>query len=284
MLNFILSPEGSWETPGLDALSFNRAFFFGDGFFETIRLDKSGILPLGRYHASRISRSAQFLGFPEFSDFTENDLRKLIAGLPKSGEEDRKLKLIFFRKGPGTYAPELPFQTGLFAEISTLSLPLFSRIRKMEKASAVQLFPTDFSWIKSTSALPYVLAGRERREKGADEILLCSPDGIVVEGSFSSLCWEDRDGIHFTPGNLGGVDSCSRRFLEDSFLARGISFTEKAISAQDLQERANWICFCSALGFRFFQQGKEDFRLPEAFSSLDFFGNELSPDFVLPSP
>jgi branched-subunit amino acid aminotransferase/4-amino-4-deoxychorismate lyase len=208
----------------------------------------------------------------------------LIAALPQTKEEDRKLKLVFFRKGPGTYAPESPFCTGLFAEISTLSLPVFSRIRNIEKASSVQLFPTGYSWIKSTSALPYVLAGRERKEKGADEILLCSPEGLVVEGSFSSLCWEDREGIHFTPGNLGGVDSCSRRFLEDSFAGRGISFSEKPISAKDLHGQANWICFSSALGFRFFQHGQEDLRLPGAFSGLDFFADGLPPHFVLPSP
>ena len=272
MLNFLLSPEGRWESGARAELHQNRGFLFGDGFFETIRQCSDGLIPLASFHAGRISRSAAQLGFSGFTHFSEAGLLRLISGIPAPPfRGDRRLKLVFFRQGPGAYAPETSCTAGIYAEVSELAQPFISRISNLGISEKVQLFPSAWAGIKSLSALPYVLAARERREMGADEILLLSPDGLVVEGSFSAVFWKDSLGIRFAEESLGGVDSCMRRFLRHHFQAEKISCNPARIEARTLFETAGWILCASALGLRFFSQEK-DFRLPEEFSQLAGLG------------
>jgi|GEM_PF-2448073 branched-subunit amino acid aminotransferase/4-amino-4-deoxychorismate lyase len=267
MLNYILPLQDERFEVTNASFSENRSFLFGDGFFETIRLNNKGIMPLAGYHAARIARSAALLQFPGIHSFSSHDLHTLFHRIP--GSEDwkgMKLKLIFFRQGKGGFAPEAYCKTMVFASASDLRLPFISRIESVSVAESLRIFPSEFAGIKSTSALPYVMAGMERKRKACDEIILLSPDGFVVEGSFTSICWKDDDGIHFTPRELGGIDSVSRRFLEDFFGSAPVSFSEKRITPGELLKNSHWICFSSALGLRFFTpQAGHDF-LPEIFA------------------
>jgi len=253
LLNFILSDDGLPVPDGETDLSHNRSFLFGDGFFETIRLGKNGFCPLATLHASRIARSAAFLKFTEWESFDENKFHHLMASLKlPTLDYDWKVKVIFFRTGPGSFT--LPEHSGsrIFITCEKLTQPFFQKLEVIRESSSIQIFPSSWGWLKSTSALPYVLAGMERKEKQADELVLCSADGTVVEGSYTSICWKDAEGIHFSPRRLGGVDSCQRRFTEHFFRQNGTHFSEKETSFSQLLKESEWIAFLSALGIRFF--------------------------------
>ncbi len=247
----------------------NRSFHYGDGFFETIRLGISGFCPLIGFHADRISRSAGALGMNSFIGMDELRLRKLIALLPfEVMDKDLKLKLIFFRHGfSGSYSPAESGSCFLSVFSETLDLPFFSTIHKVLVSEQVQIFPEFQGWVKSTSALRYVLAAQERQKKNADEIILCSPDGFVVEGGFTSLCWKDAGGLHFTDRSLGGIDSCQRRLAEKHFGSSAINFSEARISAIQLLQSAHWIAFMSALGVRMYYPGGAKPEIPPEFSN-----------------
>ena len=263
MLNFIYTLTDGWKN-GFDGFpSLNRSFLFGDGFFETIRVGENGYIPLASFHASRISRSSAFLGFEAFVTFPEDRFFRLIEGLelPPSGA-DWKIKLNFFRSGGDHYAASSNDSIFIVACCSLLNQPFFSGFHKIE-TSQLLLNSSSWGWMKSTSAIQYVLAGRERLEKKADELLLCSTDGFVVEGSFTSICWKENEVIHFTPRSLGGIDGCQRRFVEDHFRSNGILFTEKHIKPGELLSNASWIAFLSGLGIRFyFPEESSRFEIP----------------------
>jgi branched-subunit amino acid aminotransferase/4-amino-4-deoxychorismate lyase len=274
MLNYLFSLQEELADDTGSELSANRSFLFGDGFFETIRLNHRGIMPLASYHAARIARSAALLQFTGFESFGTDGLHALLRRIPESRDwKGMKLKLVFYRHGSGGYGPEIDSITMVYASASPLNLPFISRINTIAVAESVRIFPSQFSPVKSTSALPYVMAGIERKRKSCDEIMLLSPEGFVVEGSFTSICWEDEDGIHFTPRHLGGIDSCSRRFLEDYFQTFSIPVSEKQIKPEELVNRSRWICFSSALGLRFLTSNSGDPVIPEVFASseLDVF-------------
>ena len=279
MLKLIRSGDGLWESS--DSLTNNRSFFFGDGFFETMRIGPSAFFPLAAIHADRIKRSAIALGFPDFFDMDQAGLLNLIFEfLPENLKGDFRLKLLFFRKGEGAYAPLADSTTGIYAELQPLSLPFFTFLDKTGIAESLYIRPNEFGWIKSSSALQYVLAGIERQKRGLDEIILCSPDGYVVEGSFTSICWKESKHICFPSRQLGGIDSSQRRFIEVFFREYGIAFSEVNQAASELLEKADWICFASGLGLRFFM-GKENSRqVPDEFSGFPVEGfalkNELT--------
>lgn len=254
-----------------DQLSANRSFLFGDGFFETIRMNEEGKVPLAAYHADRISRSASLLELDELAHFSAGDLLDIVRkiALPTIGKA-MKIKIVISRQGSGNYMPDVACRAIIHAGIWPLDLPYLSTINTIAVSEKVQIYPSYSCWVKSTSALLYVLAGIERKSKSCDEIILLSPNGKVVEGSFSSICWEDAEGVQFTPRKLGGIDSCQRRFLEDYFYSAGITFSEKEITPEELMGNASWICFASALGLRFFNQKSAVGAIPEYFSSGSF--------------
>jgi len=273
MLNYVFSLQEELADAAGSALSENRSFLFGDGFFETIRLNHNGIMPLASYHAARIARSAALLQFKGLEAFSTDGFHALLRRIPESTDwKGMKLKLVFYRHGTGGYGPEVDCKTMVYATASPLNLPFISRIEKVEVAETVRIFRSELSDIKSTSALPYVMAGMERKRKACEEIILLSQEGFAVEGSFTSICWEDEEGIHFTPRQLGGIDSCSRRFLEDYFRSFSIQVSEKQIKAEELLNRSRWICFSSALGLRFLTRNPGHLVIPEVFAMSELEG------------
>lgn len=279
MLKLIRSGDGLWESP--DSLTDNRSFFFGDGFFETMRIGPSAFFPLAAFHADRIKRSAIALDFPDFTEMDQAALLNLIFEfLPQKIEADQRLKLLFFRKGAGAYAPDATCSVGIYAELQPLSLPFFTFLDETGIAESLYIRPNECGWIKSSSALQYVLAGIERQKRGLDEIILCSPEGFVVEGSYTSICWKESNRICFPSRQLGGIDGCQRRFIEGFFRESGIAFSEEVQAASELLKKADWVCFASGLGLRFFMGNGKVKQVPDEFSGFPVEGfalkNELT--------
>lgn len=231
-------------------LSQNRAFLFGDGFFETIRVGEDGNIPLWSYHWSRILKSSKALQFDWPKGWTETAILNLIRNPEmRIHPVSLRVKLLFFRHASGAYCP-LENGCRLFFEWKPLPQPWLQDLAQFPQVSEtlyIQNFP--FSWIKSTSALHYVMAGLERRHRGLDELILCDQKGNLVEGSYSFLCW-CKNGMVFLPDqSLGGVDSVCRRYLEDFWRQQAIPFQMVKAVPQVLHS-ADWVAFGNALGVK----------------------------------
>lgn len=230
-------------------MSENRSFLFGDGFFESMRFYPDRLTELWPFHWDRLQRSIRALQFPWPENLSEAFLlHEIRTRLPRQAQNDIRVKLLFFRTGEGRYTPE---NCGLafLLSIDTCLQPWIQTISKIAKAETVFLGKHTFSWIKTTSAQPYVMANLERQQRNLDDLLLCDENGKVVEGCYSSICWQKDGIICFPSRELGGFDSCHRRFLESVWTEKRRPFTEAIMNAEEVLE-ADWICFGGATGIR----------------------------------
>jgi len=242
--------SGDWIDPESIPLIRNRSFLYGDGFFESIRWSSSRSCHLWDFHWARIQKTINALQFPWPDQWENQSFQQFILALiPQSIKSDMRVKIVFFRSGEGRYAPS-GARLCLHFEIEPVYLPWIQKIDKIGKAETVTVSKSQFSFVKSTSALTYVMAGIEKTNRALADLVICHPDGYVVEGSFSSIFWFDGKKINIPDESLGGLDSCMRRFLIQFWNEKGIGFSESKSTWENVKE-AQWIGFGSGLGIRF---------------------------------
>lgn len=220
----------------LDALSpANRGLNYGDGIFETMRVDR-GALPLWPRHLARLREGAQRLdiALPD-PDFIAARIAEHIAGVDTS-----VLKLLLTRGDGGRgYAP-----TGCSEPVWMLSLhPLPAataglRLGWCDTRLAVQ---PQLAGIKHCNRLEQILARAEMARAGCDEGLLRDGDGRVVSATAANLLVH-RDGRWWTPPvQCCGVAGVLRGWL----LAQGLA--EVAELGAESVETADALALCNAV-------------------------------------
>ena len=104
-MNYILLNKEIIRESDLKLTLSNRGFFFGDGFFETIKIIDSKIFNFNN-HYNRIVATSSFLDMNFFikKEYLRDQLIKLI--LKNNINKGGKLKIVFFRNSIGKYLPE----------------------------------------------------------------------------------------------------------------------------------------------------------------------------------
>ncbi len=165
----------------------------GDGVFEVARIYGGRPFALEE-HLERMARSAQALRLPFDADAMRDDADALLtAGAP----DDAMLRLVVTRGGR-----RIGMLETLPARPATIAL------------QTVTYTPTRvLDGVKSLSYAANMLATRLAQEQGADEALLVSPHGRVLEGPTTSLFYV-LDGALYTPPLSDRIlDSITRRAL-----------------------------------------------------------------------
>jgi branched-chain amino acid aminotransferase len=143
----------------------------GDGVFEVLRLYGGRPFALDD-HLTRLARSAANLRLPLDVDRIHADIATLLTAAGTSGDH-ALLRIVVTRGGRRLLlTEELP------------ALPPTVRLATVTYAP-----PRLLDGIKSLSYAPNMLATRLARERGADEALLVSPHGRVLEAPTSSIFW-----------------------------------------------------------------------------------------------
>lgn len=168
----------------------NRGFQYGDGIFETIIFRKKEIMFLDE-HWERISEGIMDLklNFP----FTKKDFqRTLLELLEVNGlmGQSARMKFYIWRKAGGLYTPD-HFDAEFLLTADQAQRKKILKFDKVGFADTIFLQKTAFSHLKTISALPYVMAGIEKKERGLEEIILLDQDGYVAEASSSNLYFLD---------------------------------------------------------------------------------------------
>ena len=182
----------------------------GDGVFEVIRLYAGRPFAFDD-HLARMERSAANLRLDAPLDRLRDDVRGLLA---EAGPVEGLLRLVVTRGGRRLALieplPELPPSIRL---------------------ATVTYAPTRvLDGVKSLSYAGNMLATRLARERGADEALLVTPHGRVLERPTSSFFWA-RDGILRTPPLSEHVlDSITRRRI-----LAAVEVREEPASLEDVQ-------------------------------------------------
>jgi 4-amino-4-deoxychorismate lyase len=188
----------------------NRGLHYGDGLFETIRY-QNGHIWFWPSHADRLQRGLNALhlnapaGFAEIAVETISNL--LIVN--ELTNQTSRIKLQIWRKPGGLYTPT---NTGIDWLLTARPGSDFIIGEKacIGISESVRLTHSPISGVKTGSALPYVLAGLERQQRGLDELILlqAGSENILSECTAANLFWL-KDSRLYTPsleaGCLSGI-------------------------------------------------------------------------------
>jgi branched-chain amino acid aminotransferase len=163
----------------------------GDGAFEVIRLYEGRPFALGD-HLDRLERSAAAIQLEFDRPALEREIEALLT---EAGGPDGQLRLIVTRGGRRIAAVEpIP------AHGETLGL------------ATVTYSPTVIlNGVKSLSYAANMQATRLAQAQGADEAVLVTPDGTVLEPPTSAIFWVSPQGSLRTPAlDVGVLESITR--------------------------------------------------------------------------
>ena len=191
-------------------------FHYGIGLFETMLVYK-GSINLWDYHFRRMEQGAEILGIKKPESMNSENLRQLLVELAamNGNASCSRIRMQLFLDGG------LPFdykscETHILAE----SWPHEQRLLKFQETGltlgvfrAMPKVFSRYSHLKTTNALPYLLAGQYANNMGWNDALLVNSDEKLVESSISNL-FIVLDGKVITPPIVDGcVDGVMRRYI-----------------------------------------------------------------------
>ncbi len=214
----------------------NRAFHFGDGVFETMRIVRGRICFLDA-HWSRLVEGLKVLriSMPKNLDF--ESLEQAITELFERNEmPNARCRLTVFRDSPGFFRPER--NDGAY----TIELMPVERDTYIlnERGHTVDLYPEMrkavnlLSVHKTLDSQLYVMACLWSIENHLDDCLLQNDRGNIIESSSGNI-FIVSNGVLYTPpltdGCLGGI---MRMQVINVALENGIKVYESSLTPQNL--------------------------------------------------
>lgn len=212
---------------------FDRGFRTGEGVFETFRAYGSHPFRL-EAHLDRAAAGAETLGF------TLPDRRLLRRAVTETAVAndvgvDSGLRLTVT---PGAVDPTSPFPGVTAGEptvvVTAQPLAIDPAVYRRGVAAVIVDRSRELPDVKAVSYLAASLARREAHRQGADEALLATADGRVLEGSYSNLFLVTGDLLVTPPLDAGILPGVTRAVTLDLAAAAGLASRERQVTADDL--------------------------------------------------
>jgi len=201
-----IAPTGEATVPMKD-----DGLYRGDGAFEVIRLYAGKTFALAD-HLDRLQRSAAAIELEFDRGALEREIEALLA---QHGEGDGQLRLIVTRGGRRIAATE----------------PLPPHGESLRLATVPYSPSVILNGVKSLSYAANMQATRIAKGSGADEAVLITLDGTVLEPPTSSIFWVSPQGGLRTPAlDAGVLESITR-----DRLVRALEVEEGAWPVDDLR-------------------------------------------------
>jgi branched-chain amino acid aminotransferase len=227
----------------------NRAFKYGDGLFETIRVSNGNILFL-EAHFARLSKGLTILRMQDSKKpLSIEKFQKIVQDfLVKQSDANLRIRITFFRQGAGLYTPQ-ETAYDYYIESSPLESASFSLNPKglrLGCCTSVQLSIDQLSNLKTISALPYVLAALEKKEKGWEDALILNSEGAIAE-SIAANVFVLKGKQVFTPAlNQGCIAGVMRQNVIKIIKELDLELCEGAVFLEDIKD-ADEICLTNAI-------------------------------------
>lgn len=223
----------------------DRGLAYGDGVFETLRVEKGRAIFLEE-HFERLSLGIAHFGIPLQIDDVLHDLQRFFRVCPASCV----VKIIVTRgAGRRGYLPD-PDATPTCI-FNAFPLSEYPARHVSEGVSAafctirLSLQP-QLAGHKHLNRLEQVLLRRELMQLGTDEALVCDMQGRVVEGVFSNL-FMVRDGRLSTPRiEQSGVRGVMRAAIMRESIRQGLPVSETLHTPEDFLS-ADEVFFCNSV-------------------------------------
>ncbi len=213
----------------------NRAAKYGDGLFETLRISRGKIL-FAAAHYSRLSKGFLALDFCQTKLFYDDFLTILAAYIPTKSDANLRIRITFFRLGEGLYTPKGQ-DFDYFVETTPLDSPFYKLNTQglcIGIATQVKLTIDTLSNLKTISALPYILAGIEKKKNNWDDCLLLNYKENISE-SIAANVFIYQEGSLFTPAlSEGCIAGIMRQQIIKIAQKNSIPIIEKELTLEDL--------------------------------------------------
>ncbi|GAB2595334.1 aminotransferase class IV [Spirosoma areae] len=236
-------------------LSINdRAFQYGDGFFETIRY-ATGRVWFWPDHFARLSAALAALQLNLPDGFNAETVHQtLLQLLSANGLADQpaRLKIQVWRQAGGLYTPTTNKANVLITAQPTAPFSVMEKAR-LGFYDAFRLSPSPVSAVKTINALPYVLAGLYKNQHGFDDVILLDTNGNMAECLASNLFWYADKSLYTPSLQTGCINGILRQQLLKLAPPAGIIVYEGTYQPDALAQAE--IVFCAnVMGIQWFRQ------------------------------
>jgi 4-amino-4-deoxychorismate lyase len=224
----------------------DRGLQYGDGLFETIRLQNK-TLPLLTFHLERLVASAARLAIPVDPQQIQKELAQFIASLPMA---DGVIKVMLTRgQGERGYLPPLhPQPTRIFIASrgrDTAALVEQGVVLRLCRQRIMEL--PEIAGIKIIGRLDLVLARNEWRDPAIHEGLLLDSRDNIIEGTMSNVFLLSHGRLLTPRLDCAGVAGVARRIVLDVLAAQlHLPVEERHIHEDDLY-RADEVFICNSV-------------------------------------
>lgn len=229
----------------IDPLHLSRLLHYGDGLFETIRVE-NGRAPLFDQHWERMTDSAKYFSFllePKITKKWKEIVRLELEHLPSP----TRLKLILTRSEGNGFAPKSPNHPLLLFLPQTLSVLPELPFLKLKLSNRLQVLDAQISNHKTCNSMPYILAADEKIKRSCDGIILHNKHEGIIECHHANIFF--FSGKHcVTPylqsGCLNGV--CRKWVIQQLRDEFGVSVIERKVTKDEIPSFSEAI-ICNAL-------------------------------------
>ncbi len=169
----------------------NRAFKFGDGLFESMRMC-NGKLQFAEHHADRLRMGMKLLKMEGYSSLDEYFLRQKTVELLKKNRissGNARFRLTIYRQGAGLYTPQIN-KIGYLLECSPLELDHYEFNKKGLIIDVYDEIPKPINILsnfKTNNAIVYVMAALFQKKHRLDETLILNQNGFLCESMSSNV-------------------------------------------------------------------------------------------------
>ena len=218
----------------------NRSFRYGDGLFETIRVEKGKVLWSDR-HFKRLTKGANLLKLQLPSGFDHERFdHDILMVCRHNHDEDTAIRVRFslFRNEGGYYTPELNTATFLI-ETNQLQARGYSL---NSKGVLIDVFEDFYkpchalSNIKTSSALIYVMAGLFSKEKKLGDCLIINDERLLAEATSSNVFMVSGQNIVTPSLDQACVEGVMRSVIIELAAASGFFVEERPIDPDELHD------------------------------------------------
>lgn len=215
----------------------NRAFRFGDGFFETMKM-ADGEIALSKYHFERLFASLEAFQFeiPEHfaATYLSEQIKKLAA---KNGHQKlARIRLTIFRGDGSLYEHENNIPNYIIQ-----TWPLNASVLQLNKQGLVtgvyrkaRKTCDDFSHIKTNNFLPYVMGALWAKRNKLDDAIILNNFNRIADATIANIFLVGNGKVQTPALSEGCVSGVMRRFLIECIKKENIPFEETAITTEAL--------------------------------------------------
>lgn len=253
LINF----NGNIQSENIPAIhTWNRAFRYGDGLFESIAVGEKSI-PFYGDHWSRLTQAAQLLSLELPIIFTKEFLQKAIFELLSLNTivGNAYARVMLYREGRGRYAPD-EMQAGFMLEVEPIQSELFELNKKgltIGLFADVNKAVDQLSNFKTSSSLVYVLASIHKAKTGLDDCLILNTRSNICDSTNSNV-FLVKNKIISTPSiQEGCINGVMRKQVIELAKENGFTVQEAAIEAEMLRQADEIFLTNAVSGIRWVQ-------------------------------